>query len=228
MKMKNIVLFLVAIIISCVFFGIKPVHAADTFCFCYDDPAKITGTNYKTAEADFLSTGDLFCADVSKVPECNPEKVSRKGVKKYDACSPAEKLQDSISCKFQFETWTKDKASRIQSGQKLGETIDVGVGMGIFLPACVNTVEGCRDIGVFVEMGINIADYLFGIVGALALLMFIYGGIMMVVSGGNPERVKKGTDILVTAVIGLIIVFGAYALIKFVGGSLVKTEYTLQ
>ncbi len=55
-----------------------------------------------------------------------------------------------------------------------------------------------------------------GIVGSLALVMFIYGGITWMTSAGNAEKVQKGKDTLVWAAIGLVIIFASYALVRFV------------
>ena len=89
-----------------------------------------------------------------------------------------------------------------------------------FIPDClladILTPE-CRDISIFVMLGINIARYLFAIVGALALLFFIYGGFILILSQGNPEKVKKGTGSILSALIGLAVVFAAYVLVNFLG-----------
>jgi len=55
-----------------------------------------------------------------------------------------------------------------------------------------------------------------GIVGSLALLMFIYGGFTWMTSAGSPEKVTKGKGIMVWATIGLAVIFSSYALVKFV------------
>lgn len=55
-----------------------------------------------------------------------------------------------------------------------------------------------------------------GIAGSIALLMFIYGGVLWIFSGGNDEKVTKGKDVMKWAVIGLAVMFGAYALVKLV------------
>ena len=55
-----------------------------------------------------------------------------------------------------------------------------------------------------------------GIVGSLALLMFVVGGLMWMLSAGNEQRVKKGKDILTWASLGLVIIFTSYAILKFV------------
>ncbi len=59
-----------------------------------------------------------------------------------------------------------------------------------------------------------------GIVGSLALVMFIYGGFTWMTAAGNAEAVTKGKNILIWATIGLVVIFTAYALVKFVFTSL--------
>jgi hypothetical protein len=53
-----------------------------------------------------------------------------------------------------------------------------------------------------------------GIVGALALLMFVWGGLLWMTSGGNSDQVKKGRETLVWASIGLLIIFASYSLVN--------------
>jgi hypothetical protein len=68
------------------------------------------------------------------------------------------------------------------------------------------------DINVLIGQIINGA---LGLVGSLALLMFIYGGFTWMLAAGNAQNVQKGKDILLWAVIGLIVIFSAYALVHF-------------
>jgi hypothetical protein len=55
-----------------------------------------------------------------------------------------------------------------------------------------------------------------GIVGSLALLLFLYGGLMWLTSSGNTERIKHGRDTLVWSTIGLIVIFSSYAVVNFI------------
>lgn len=55
-----------------------------------------------------------------------------------------------------------------------------------------------------------------GIVGSLALAMFVYGGFTWMTSAGNQEKVKKGKDILIWAALGLVAIFMSYAFVRFV------------
>ncbi len=60
----------------------------------------------------------------------------------------------------------------------------------------------------------KIINSVLGVVGSLALLMFVYGGLTWMTSSGNSEKVKKGKDIIVWSVIGLAIIFSAYGLTR--------------
>jgi len=75
----------------------------------------------------------------------------------------------------------------------------------------------CKDITVFVSLAIQIVNYLFGIIGAIALGVFVYGGFQLILSQGNPEKVKGGTGAIINAVIGLVVAFSGYVLVSFLG-----------
>lgn len=102
-----------------------------------------------------------------------------------------------------------------------------------FIPQCAlnnptgnpESEEECRSISIFVILLLHFSNYLFGIIGALALLFFIYGGFTLILSRGATEQVKKGKDILVAAIVGLIIVFGAYMLVSFLGKAVGLKDY---
>lgn len=55
-----------------------------------------------------------------------------------------------------------------------------------------------------------------GILGSIALAMVVYGGLLMMLSAGNAERSKKGTQILIWAGLGVIVIFASYALVDLV------------
>ena len=62
----------------------------------------------------------------------------------------------------------------------------------------------------------NVINAIMGVIGSLALVMFIYGGIIWMLSAGNQEQVTKGKNILIWAAVGLFIIFSSYALVKLV------------
>lgn len=61
----------------------------------------------------------------------------------------------------------------------------------------------------------KIINSVLGVVGSLALLMFIFGGLTWMTSGGSADKVKKGKDIIVWSAIGLVVIFASYGLVRF-------------
>lgn len=55
-----------------------------------------------------------------------------------------------------------------------------------------------------------------GITGSLALMMFIYGGFVILTSAGSPEKVNQGKNILTQTLIAIIIILGSWVLINFI------------
>jgi len=68
----------------------------------------------------------------------------------------------------------------------------------------------------------RIIDSVLGVVGSIALLMFVYGGLTWMTSSGNDEKVKKGRDIILWSAIGLVVIFMSYALTRFVLSTIVN------
>lgn len=62
----------------------------------------------------------------------------------------------------------------------------------------------------------NIISTFLGLVGGIALIIFIWGGFLMLTSAGSPERTKKGRETLMWATLGLIIIFGSYGITQTV------------
>ncbi len=78
---------------------------------------------------------------------------------------------------------------------------------------------GTSDVRVVIA---NVIRAALGLVGSIALLMFIYGGFLWMTAAGNDEKVKQGKDTLVWTTLGIAIIFAAYAILNFVIGALTK------
>lgn len=59
-----------------------------------------------------------------------------------------------------------------------------------------------------------------GIIGTIALIIFIYSGIMWMTSGGNDTVIKKAEGSMIWAAIGLFAIFVSYAIITYLIKSL--------
>lgn len=55
-----------------------------------------------------------------------------------------------------------------------------------------------------------------GIIGSLALVVFVYGGFLWLTSAGNADRVQSGGQAMLWAAIGIFIVFSSYAILSLV------------
>ena len=91
----------------------------------------------------------------------------------------------------------------------------------------------CTDCpkDLFGETGIfrQITDTILYIVGIIAVIMLIWGGLRYVLSGGDSKKVTDAKNTILYAIIGLIISFLAYAIVHFIitalpSGDTEKTE----
>lgn len=80
-----------------------------------------------------------------------------------------------------------------------------------------------KSIGV---MAGSIINTFLGVLGILAVVLIIYAGYLWMTARGNEQQVEKAKDILTQAIIGLVIILTAYAITKFVVGSLVAATTT--
>ncbi len=78
----------------------------------------------------------------------------------------------------------------------------------------VTTKDG--SLSDLIKIIFKIARMILGITGSLALLMFVVGGIMLMISGGNSENVDKGKKIITGAVWGIVIVFTSWLIVNFI------------
>ncbi len=84
----------------------------------------------------------------------------------------------------------------------------------------VNTGNGPTNLtgegGVFT----TIVNVLLFIIGAVSVVMLIYGGIRYTTSGGNANNVTAAKNTIMYAIIGLVIAIFAFAIVNFVVGEL--------
>lgn len=85
--------------------------------------------------------------------------------------------------------------------------------------AGVNAAQGTGvATNLFGNAGIvtQLTNVLLFIVGALSVIMLIFGGLRYVVSAGNASAVTAAKNTILYAIVGLVIAFLAYAIINFV------------
>ena len=63
------------------------------------------------------------------------------------------------------------------------------------------------------------------VLGSISLIVFVIGGVFFLTSRGNQESIKKGTDTMLWAVIGLLVIFSSYAILNLFLGKLASPDY---
>ncbi len=66
----------------------------------------------------------------------------------------------------------------------------------------------------------TILNAVFTIIGVVAVVMIILGGVTYATSQGDPNKVKKGKDTILYGIIGLVVALLAFAIVNFVLGAL--------
>ncbi|MBT3539385.1 hypothetical protein HOF40_01105 [Candidatus Parcubacteria bacterium] len=67
---------------------------------------------------------------------------------------------------------------------------------------------------------VKIIRAVLGLLGIITVSLIIYAGFLIMTSGGNEEKVAKGKKTMINAVVGLIVIFTAFAIVQFVINSL--------
>lgn len=62
----------------------------------------------------------------------------------------------------------------------------------------------------------KLLPYLFVMAGLLLLLYLLYGGISLMLSGGDPKAIQSAKDKITGAVIGFIIVFASFWIVELI------------
>jgi hypothetical protein len=63
-------------------------------------------------------------------------------------------------------------------------------------------------------------EIVFGIIGAVAVIMIIIGALQFALAQGDPNAVIKARNIIIYAVVGLAVAISAEAIVIFVVGNL--------
>jgi len=80
---------------------------------------------------------------------------------------------------------------------------------------------GLPEFDITAKIG-SIISTILGFVGILFLILMIAGGLMWMTAGGSEDKLGKAKKLITGAVVGMLIVFSAYAITYFVTETLLK------
>jgi len=93
-----------------------------------------------------------------------------------------------------------------------------------FLNVTANIAGFGEPRGIPEIIGTVISAFL-SLLGVIFLCLIIYGGYMYMTSMGNEDKVLRAKKIIQDAVIGLIIILGAYGITRFVITAVTSATY---
>jgi len=68
----------------------------------------------------------------------------------------------------------------------------------------------------------KILTYSMGIGGIIAFLLIVFGGFQIILSAGNPEKIKAGKEIITSAIAGLLLIIFSVFILRLIGYDILK------
>lgn len=92
-------------------------------------------------------------------------------------------------------------------------------GTGLYDGLCKSkevNITGLTDIYTLIG---NVIKILLSFVGLLSVIFIVVGGILYILSTGDPGRIQKAKSVITNAIIGLIVALVSYAAVTFIAGA---------
>ncbi len=81
--------------------------------------------------------------------------------------------------------------------------------------ATVGSSSGLPQVGIGILIA-RIIRIILGVLGILTVILVIYGGFLYLLSGGDPDKIKKAKKVLTSTLIGLVIILTSYSLASWI------------
>lgn len=84
------------------------------------------------------------------------------------------------------------------------------------LPRIALAVDPFHPLGnITIDLIIGrVISVILGLMGSISLAMFVYGGITWMTAQGNDEKIKKAKNTIVYSMLGLVVAFSSYAILR--------------
>ena len=131
---------------------------------------------------------------------------------------------DDCTTKFPNLSTSKDddhpvKCPKITIGGKSKQYYGKKSGDCAQVSSIASNPDSCKntsDLNSVIQIIINTIIF---VIGMVAVVMIILGGISYATSQGDPAKVKKGKDTILYGIIGLVVALLAFAIVNFVLGA---------
>ena len=81
------------------------------------------------------------------------------------------------------------------------------------LVPCGGSTERACTLCDFLKLINNITNWLIGAASALGVVFIVWGGFVIMMAGGSPEKATQGRQSITIAVVGIAIVLGAWLIV---------------
>jgi len=106
----------------------------------------------------------------------------------------------------------------IEHADVLAQGLSEG-GSGLAIPDGGATISSDIDKRPLAEVVLSMVNYFIGFLGFLAVVMFVYAGVLWVLSGGSEEQIGKAKKIMIYAALGIIVVILSFSIVRFIASS---------
>lgn len=194
-------------------------QCADAGC-CHGDDGSCTSTSQ-----DKCSGGEFLYQYCENAPICslgccvNQTSGTCSDSQPIVACVPPNQYKAGMYCNRvagcpQYRASqpttppTSTPPAQTPTGSSGGGTTQAKTGISI-----PNPLGNCNDASCVIS---RVIRAILGVVAVVATFMFIWGGVLMLTSGGNERQVRQAKDTLTWAAIGIIIIIISWSVIRFV------------
>lgn len=122
----------------------------------------------------------------------------------------------------QATTTVAPQVANSSFGGNVGQPTPWSAYVPTILPPCANDIGGCDSFAELMQLFVNISEIILGLTGIVLLGVFVYAGFLYVTSRGNSEQVSKAHKMWQSTLVGLAIIFCAYAVISYGVNAFVK------
>lgn len=210
--MKKIFLFLLTTILL-LFLSTTTTMAAGEYCRSIGGTCR---TVCLSGEED-VGSFDCYQGGVTGGQTCclpEDQEVPQKSC--GDSCmSAAECPPECPACQEQVQG--QGKVCRVA-----GEIEPAPPGTGCEDPDEILTAIGCINVKSPEGFVGSVLKLAIGIGGGIAMLLIIFGGIQILTSGGNPDKIQAGKELITSAIAGLILIVFSVFILRIIGVEILK------
>lgn len=164
-----------------------------------------------------------FVYEIESEVECMSTEVCKDAIKtQIKDCTllktePECNLRKSTGCTFKdgqcLESWV---AETVVTPPEAGAGCQDPLGCYGLRWSSLNKINVAPGTaGVQTLIG-RVIKTVMGVVGSIALIMFVYGGLMWMTASGNTEKISKAMRIITWSTLGIIVILSSYALVDFI------------